>query len=206
MDQKALWDTWNKTGGPKYPHEKVVQFFFRNFPNKEERQRIRVLDLGCGSGVHTIFLADEGFLVSAIDFSEKAIENVEKKITLKNIHSNVEHLKVESISNFDFPDSYFDVVLSISVFDAAGIDEVQKAIPRISKVLKKGGIGFFMFASNLDFRLRNNEYGLHGYSEEEVKELFLASNYFEKVWIDRYITTYQNQLFQQNDFIITVYK
>jgi len=68
----SSWDKWNKIPGSKYPHEKVVQFCFRNFP-LEKRSKTKVLDLGCGRGVHTEFLALEGFQVSACDFSVTAV-------------------------------------------------------------------------------------------------------------------------------------
>src|SRR2546426_7636787 len=55
-----IWNTWNASGGPKYPHEKVIQYCFRNFP-PEQRSSVRALDVGCGGGVHTAFLAAEGF-------------------------------------------------------------------------------------------------------------------------------------------------
>ncbi len=53
-----IWNEWNNSGGPKYPHEKVIQFVFRNYPlpiSENEGRRIDVLDLGCGNGVHTHF-------------------------------------------------------------------------------------------------------------------------------------------------------
>lgn len=205
MGKKIIekWNNWNAVNSPKYPHEKVIQFFFRNFP-KEVRTSKRVLDLGCGSGVHTIFLAEEGFIVSATDISEKGVENTKNKLLAKKLI--VENLKQESISAISFPEDYFDVVFSVGVFDAAGIEETKKAVPLISKILKSGGIGFFIFASESDFRLQNNEYNLYGYSENEVKAIFCDPNYFREVWVDRYITTYQNNLIQQNDFIITTFK
>lgn len=27
-----IWNEWNSSSGPKYPHEKVIQFCFRNYP------------------------------------------------------------------------------------------------------------------------------------------------------------------------------
>ena len=39
-----------------------------------------VLDLGCGTGRYTIFLAKTGFDVYACDLSEKAIEIVKKEL------------------------------------------------------------------------------------------------------------------------------
>ncbi len=207
MDEVKVskWNHWNLISSLKYPHEKVIQFFFRNFP-KERRAVTNVLDLGCGSGVHTLFLAEEGFKVYATDISNRAIENTKNKLAEKKL--NIEVLEKESISAISFPNSFFDVVLSIGVFDAAGYEETKKAIPLISSILKNDGIGFFIFASKNDFRVQeqNNQYDLYGYSDEEVESLFLKNHCFNKVWIDKYITTYQNKTLIQEDFIVTVFK
>lgn len=199
-----IWDNWNKQKGPKYPHEKVIQFFFKNFPDEQSRKEVKVLDLGCGSGVHTHFLSKEGFKVSATDISEVGIRHTKERLETDNL--SYDTIKVEPISQISFDENFFDVVLSIGVFDAAGIEETVKAIPLISRILKKGGIGFFIFASDRDYRLQNNSYGIYGYSEKEVRELFIESNLFQEVWIDSYITTYKNKLLEQNDFIVTVFR
>ena len=63
---REIWEKWNLSGGPKYPHEKVIQFCFRRYPRREDRE-LKALDLGCGGGVHSLFLAAEGFSVTGVD-------------------------------------------------------------------------------------------------------------------------------------------
>lgn len=197
------WNTWNANYAPKYPHEKIIQFFFRNFP-KDARGDIVVLDLGCGSGVHTEFLLNEGFKVYATDISPKGVENTLERV--KQSCKNLPEVCVQTIGSINYPENFFDVIFSVGVFDAAGYGETQKAVPLISKCLKPEGKGFFIFASNSDFRINKNPYHIYGYNEEEVNSLFVRSGLFQNVWIDRYITTYQNQVMEQNDFIITTFK
>jgi len=43
---------------------------------------------------------------------------------------------------------------------------------------------------------------LHGYTRPEVEELFDEA--FEKLWIDRNITTYEGGRCEQNDWLVTV--
>jgi cyclopropane fatty-acyl-phospholipid synthase-like methyltransferase len=202
FSHQQKWNQWNQSDSPQYPHEKIIQFVFRNFP-ASVRTKCKVLDLGCGSGVHTVFLAREGFDVYASDISACGISNTQKR--LSNMGFNAD-LRVESIDEISFPDEYFDLVISCGVFDCAGYETTKNTISKIANVLKPKGKGFFLFASDLDFRIQQqNSLGLHGYSNQEVESIFHHLDW-SLLLIDRYITTFQNQSFQSNDFLITVEK
>lgn len=196
------WEQWNSLGGPKYPQEKVVQFVFRNYPS-EVRTKTRVLDLGCGSGVNSLFLASEGFLVHGTDISQIGIGHTSALLDRNGLRGE---FKVESIDNIGYSSDFFDCVLSIGVLDCAGPKTASLAIREVIRVLKKNGKAFLCFASDRDFRvLGPNPLGLHGYSEEEV-EAMVPHEGLSLRWIDRYITTQRNQEDQQNDFLVTLQK
>jgi ubiquinone/menaquinone biosynthesis C-methylase UbiE len=198
----AKWDIWNQAGGPKYPHEKIIQFMFRSVP-KSDRTSTRVLDLGCGSGVHTEFLATEDFETYACDISAIGIQNTCDRLRKNNLTATIWQSGLERIP---IQDNYFDIIISCSVFEAAGLEAVQKSMPEIIRILKKGGKGFFLFASDRDFRVQGeNSLNLHGFSDLEVEQIF-KSQTLDLLYIDRYITTFQNQAIQSNDFLVTIQK
>jgi len=202
LNHKQKWNQWNQSNPPKYPHNKVIQFVLRNFPTST-RATTKVLDLGCGSGVNTVFLASEGFKVFASDISIDGINNTQKQ--LSNAGMTAE-LRVESINEISFPKEYFDLVISCGVFECAGLETTKNAITKIADVLKPKGKGFFLFASDIDFRIKqDNLLDLHGYSHNEVEMIFHQYDW-SLLCIDRYITTFQNQSLQSNDFLITVEK
>ena len=194
-----VWDSWNASGGPKYPHEKVVQFCFRNYP-PDRRRDVRVLDLGCGGGVHTVFLATEGFQVSATDISPVAIEHTCRGLATRGLTAAT---RVEGADAIDFPARSFDLVICISVFDSTGPAVARASLARLQQVLAPGARGLFLFASDRDFRIQGpNPLGLHGYARAEVDALFAAA--FATVWIDRYITTYEGGQYEQNDWLVSI--
>ena len=194
-----IWDNWNAGGGTKYPQEKVIQYCFRNFP-ADQRKNIRALDLGCGSGVHTVFLASEGFQVTGTDKSEIGIENTRRKLADLGLQAT---LRVESADKVDFPPDSFDLILCVGIYDSAGPAVAKASVARVRQVLKVGGRGFFLFSSDRDSSVHGeNPWSFHGYTREEVEKLF--SEGFGKVWIDRYITTYENGRVEQNEWIVTV--
>lgn len=194
-----VWDQWHVEDGPKYPHAKVIQYCFRNFPI-EIRKNSFVLDLGCGNGVNSLFLAKEGFSVVGIDFSSKAIQKAKDSFIEHSLSGN---FAVAAIDQFTSSEQKFDLIISIGVFDCAGFEVSKRALANSAKMLSKNGRGIFVFASEHDFRVNiNHELSLHGYSDPEVKELFHDN--FKNVNYDHYISTYENGSSQQNDWLITV--
>jgi cyclopropane fatty-acyl-phospholipid synthase-like methyltransferase len=196
-----VWDEWNRQGAPKYPHEKVIQFCFRNYP-PAARKETRVLDLGCGSGVHTVFLASEGFDVTGIDISSVGVENARRKLDAKRLRAE---LRVEAADVLRFPPASFDLVVCVGVYDGTGPDIARASVNRLTEVLAEGARGLFLFASDRDFRVRGEQAGvLYGYTRSEVEEIFVGR--FPEVWIDRYITTHEGGRIEQNDWLVTVKK
>lgn len=205
-ENKELWDEWNRGGGPRYPHTKVVQFLFRRFPDPNARAHLDVLDLGCGSGVHMVFLAREGFRAHGRDLSSQGVENT--RLHMSEDGLTFASLLTGSVLNIDSSDESFDAVICIGVLDCAGAECLAPSLKEIARVLKPGGGGLVLFASDLDFRIGdNNPLNLHGFTDVEVQT---AANTvrpsLQEVWIDRFITTYENGKCQQNEYMLTLLK
>ena len=71
--------------------EMPLDFLFRDYDSmgKLEHKALelskgRVLDVGCGSGIHSLYLQNKGFDVKAIDVSKGAVE-VAQKLGVKNV-------------------------------------------------------------------------------------------------------------------------
>ena len=204
MSREKLWDAWNRPGGPRYPHEKVIQFVLRTFPPSGGRA-LRILDLGCGSGVHTRFLAAEGFETYARDLSAVGVANTRADVDRQGLRADV---AVGSVERIDFPDGFFDAVICVGVLDCAGQAALLPAIREVVRVLKPGGWSLLVFASDTDFRVTGaNEHGLHGFSDAEVRAARSAvCAQLEHFWMDRYITTYRDKALEQNDHLVTLRK
>lgn len=202
-----IWNDWNKTGGPRYPHEKVIQYIFRNFPQRDNRIEKRAFDLGCGSGVNTLFLAREGFETYASDISEIGVRNTEQKLEKEKLTATV---KLGSVESINWPSNHFDVLICVSVLECVSYEIFQRSLIEINRVLKQGGKGLILFASDLDFRITDtniSELGLKGYSDVEVSKAFSnVKHKFSKINLDHYITTHNNNQIQQNDHLITFIK
>ena len=195
----SLWDTWNTAGGPRYPHDKIVQFTFRAFP-PERRAAARALDLGCGTGVHSVYLAENGFSVVAVDLSPLAVEATQRRLHEAGLTADVRESPVDAI---DVPDASFDLVICTGVLDSTGPEVAQRALPLVARAMARRARGAFLFAAEGDFRVvGDNPYGLHGYCEDEVHALFAEG--FSEVLVDRTLTTYGGGREEQRDWLVTV--
>ncbi len=82
---------------------------------KTNPQRGRALDLGCGTGTNSIFLAQHGYHVVGVDFSSKAIATARQKATRAGLTID---FHVADVTRLDFLTEPFDFVLDIGCLHA----------------------------------------------------------------------------------------
>ena len=135
---KKAWDTIFKEKGKFFeePHRDMVGFV--RLLKKSKMKRI--LDLGCGSGRHTVYLAEKGFKVYGTDISETALAMTEKWLKSENL--SAELLIHDLSSKLPFVDDFFDAVISVQVIHHARIGTIRKVIKEIERDLKPRGLIF----------------------------------------------------------------
>ena len=87
----------------------------------------QALDLACGSGRHTMFLSENGFLVDAVDISSVALEKLATKI------SDSVNLIEADLDTFEPKINHYDLIVMTNFLDRA-------LIARCYDALKDGGI------------------------------------------------------------------
>jgi len=102
----------------------------------------RILDLGCGTGRHVIYLSKRGFDVYAFDVSKTGVSYTKKWLKKDKLKAKV---IVHSMSKkFPYPDNFFDAVISVQVIHHNRLKIVRKTIKEIKRVLRKNGIIFIV--------------------------------------------------------------
>jgi SAM-dependent methyltransferase len=102
----------------------------------EFRPGMRILDLGCGKALSSIFLAQEfNVQVWATDLWIPATENAER-INAAQLGERVFPIHAEA-RNLPFADCFFDAIVSIDAFEYFGTD--GSFIGSLVKYLKPGG-------------------------------------------------------------------
>jgi malonyl-CoA O-methyltransferase len=94
---------------------------------------LAVLDLGCGTGRHTLWLADAGATVTAIDFSEGMLAEARRKPGMQAVRFIVHDVR----QPLPLAGESFDLVISGLVLEH--IADLQKFFEQIHGVLRPGG-------------------------------------------------------------------
>lgn len=89
----------------------------------------KALDVASGPGRNSIFLAQNGFDVLALDISEVAIQNLKEK-AFENITC-----ELADFDDYVFPQNSFDLIIMSNFLD-------RNIIPKLSNALTKNGILF----------------------------------------------------------------
>jgi len=135
---KRAWDRIFKKEKKAFPTilkdvQAVVKFF-------EKRNVKRVLDLGCGTGRHLIYLAKQGFDVYGIDISKHGIEIANKWSKEENLKA---HLKIGDIyRKLPYENNFFDAIVSTKTVHHGKIENIRKLIKEMERILKPHGLIF----------------------------------------------------------------
>ena len=121
-----------------YPNEELLRFFgtyYFSMP-MEQRQALRVLEVGCGSGANLWMIAREGFETHGLDLSKDALDLCQFMLDRWQTKATLKH---GSMTAIDYPSGQFDVV--IDVFSANCMIEADFGIflDEMTRVLKPGG-------------------------------------------------------------------
>lgn len=98
----------------------------------------RLLDVGCGGGYLCEDFAKIGFDVTGIDPSQNTLSAARAHAAQSGLSINYEEGRAEAIP---FDDSSFDYVSCCDVLEH--VDDINKAISEIARVLKSGGLFFY---------------------------------------------------------------
>lgn len=119
----------------------------------------RILDVGCGGGRNIEYMIRRGFDVEGVDQSENAIAKVQSLAKSAAPSSDLSRFVQGEADHLPFPDSQFDVILSIAVLHfAQNKIQFEKMVLEMIRVLKPGGFFIARLASSVGI-------------EDEVKHL-----------------------------------
>ena len=113
----------------------------------------QAIDLACGTGRNTHFLALKGFEVDAVDISDVALKEVKKTSSINKIEADLDKYNIA-------PNKY-DLIVNVNYLN-------RRLVSQMKEALKQGGVIMFetfliahgdfkLPTMNLDYLLRKNE-------------------------------------------------
>ena len=135
---KLGWDRAFKKEGKIFvkPHRdmaRIAKFF------KKEGIR-KILDLGCGSGRHLVYLAKRGFDAYGIDIARHGIKIARDWLKKERLKANLEIGDI--YKKLPYRDNFFDAIIGIKTLHHEKIENIRKLIKEVKRILKPGGLIF----------------------------------------------------------------
>lgn len=100
----------------------------------EKPEQIRVLDIGTGPGFFAILLAEAGYQVTAVDYTEEMLKEAKKNAG--QLAEQITWMQMDA-QNLTFDDDTFDAVVSRNL--TWNLENPARAYEEWIRVLKKGG-------------------------------------------------------------------
>jgi SAM-dependent methyltransferase len=118
-----------------------VQEDIPRITNLFQKQGVRkILDLGCGSGRHLVYLAKRGFDVYGFDISEYGIKIAKSWLKKEKLKAS---FKIGDIyKKLPYKDNFFDALIGTQALHHNRITNIRKLIKEIVRILKPGGLVF----------------------------------------------------------------
>lgn len=181
-------DWWNEFYSDK---EKPIPFFV-NIPDVNlvsavkgiEKSNCRAIDIGCGNGRNSVYLAKQNYITDGIDFSYESIEWARENAKNENVEVNFIN---ESFFDFEIGNETYDLIHDSGCLHHIKPHRRSSYLEKIKNILKPNGY-FSLTCFNLkggknltdrDVYRKSSMQGGMGYSEYKLRTIL--AQYFEIV-------------------------
>jgi SAM-dependent methyltransferase len=155
--------------------------------------RIVALDLGCGEGRDSIFLAENGIKVLSIDVSRTGI----KKLTDYALdHKLPITAKCIDLFSFDFSENSFDIIVARTLLDHLEYDKIELAVKIIKRSVRKRGFAFIEVFTE-------DDPGFTGSKEKASECAGLVKYYFKKGELKSMFNDFRIIKYQEKTYLDT---
>lgn len=187
IENEIFWD--KKDVRNQFQNRKVSKYITDEIDKLSKD--LKVIDIGCGGGRYSRYIKEKGISITALDKYSNMLESL-KQENIPFIEGCFDKLPIE--------DNSFDVILSIGVIhNAVTLEEFEKAILEMNRILKNNGLVIFSVFTNdvitddLTY-IGNYKYEIKGrqpmilMSKNKIDELFIKHGFESIKKIDEHVT------------------
>ena len=143
IHRKSFWK--------KYPNSETVSLFENNFKSR----KLKICELGIGSGNDQLYFRKKYKDVTGIDISSSAIKNT-KKLLIKNKIKNLRNLYIMDIVDVYKLQNKFDVIYDFRGLSNLPKEYIKLFLKNVKEIMKKKSYLIFKLYSN-KFKKREND-------------------------------------------------
>ena len=181
MDNKKQTEILNEWYARKEEDNRLIQdkahqvefITTTNYIDKYLKTNMKILEVGAGTGRYSLYYAEKGYDVSALELVQYNIDIFKQNIK-PDMKINVTQGNAIDLSMYE--DEYFDMVLNLGpLYHLPEIEDMKKAIKESLRVCKKEGIIYFAFVTNnstfVNEVKKNHDYLLKNYYNHDNFDL-----------------------------------
>lgn len=210
-----------------YPNEELLRFMGGNFFDipHYKRKKIKILEIGCGSGANLWMIAKEGFQAFGIDSSKTGIKLCSKMLRRWQVSADI--IIGNILTTLPYEDNYFDAVVDVVTMQHIPFSQHFQVYAEIERVLKKGGRFFSYHQGSKSFLYRNGggkiigkftiddvrnpkaplrRVGVYCFPTEKAIEEMLVKTGFRNISIENVIKTYNHRQIKIQYLVIKAQK
>ena len=182
--------------GPGNEKETLKALSLMNLPND---QKLKIADIGCGSGGQTLTLAQKlNGQITAVDLYPEFLDELNEKFERLGLKGKIETLQ-KSMKDLPFKSEEFDVVWSEGAIYNVGF---ENGIKKWKTYLKVGG---YLAVSEITWITNSRPKEIEDFWKQEYSEIDTASNKIKTLETNGYLLVGYFYL-NQNSWIENYYK
>ena len=171
--------------------EKPIKTVKEIMPYFQKNKSLRVLDLGCGVGRNSIFIADKFATkechIDCVDILEIAIEKLQENANEHSVSNSIRGF-VDTIEHFPIMKDTYDLIIAVSALEHVESEDVfLKKLKEIKESIKPNGI--VCLVVNSEVREKKKD------TNEELEPQFEVNLFSEK------LQSYINGIFSEFETI-----
>jgi SAM-dependent methyltransferase len=116
-------------------------------------EKLRVLELGSGTGNNLVFLAEQGFQAYGVDGSKTACRLAKEFLNERGVCAEIVQA---NFVNLPYPNNYFDLIVDRAAVYCNKKDDIQKVVLEVKRCLTRGGRYLSFVFANDHFEAKNN--------------------------------------------------